>query len=1524
MRLMLFKSLMAACALSLAVPGLAATGNAGSGGIPGVQETLESGEFEITPDKRVYTEMFDDSSYGHVGMVSGYLTVDGSDVTANQFIRIQFENATEEDKATVIIRINEEVRKEMDSENGVWLTSEDYNFGTLSNNEGRCQIDYLISCSTEKTLSYSVGLYDSQDLESTPLYFWEGEICIMEKANYPGLKQIQIRLSGSLDDQYPFNIGVEANAFTGKAAMLRFDPSILEEGKDAFTITGEGVSKDENGYYICNIASLESKDYPFTLQATGNCKGELKVYLCDADGYEISERRITLNIPIPIYEGDKVALEQMAKDNPDSEDLQEFISSGNYLKDRSESGDSDYNVGVTWSQDDPSRVEYFRLTDYENKVTTLNLSPLTGLKNIYIDGTRLETLDLSTLTELSNLSLYNTTLTWKDVTLPSRNLGYIAGATLVTGEGMVPEGDGDFYALTGTMIDLSDYAKIGTVASTYLWWERDRTTNETNVVDMSLATDKDGNEIPGAFIFEGEPGKYYWCEISNTQYIDWKLRTQEIRADIDHSKYSQAEVDALKKLASENNHITDLQTFIDAEGWTLDNWNTDQFVVGTQWALNDEDQKYHLTHLRIEPNWQGESIHTLDISAFTELEYFECTQSLDVSELDLSQNTKLEELHIFSNSLKSLDASNCTKLRIFEWDNTGSNSEVQLSEINLSNCTELETFKIIEAPIETFDFSPFTKLRELSIGRCPNLAPSVLNDAPTSLQILSLSLSTQFQDYINNLPSNIISLDLNHTSYTLPPKSETLLTLGVSESTQEIDLANFPALEILDIGDSGTDVLKYSQIRNYRPDITYTGRSCYQIESTTSGWITSPWTAWLENGDTIDLSSEAFIKDQYNNDVETKYVWRSSGEDASKHFITIAPGVFILDSKKQQGDLLDNTSSYSCYILNPLFCDTIPYGSDDRYRGFYMSCATIQLQHKPKVFDPDDVAVLEKIVNDSNNGSLQEWWDSEAWKTGENSGFAQAVWNDENPSRLTELYLYYMYENFAESVDLRDLDRLEILSLASNNVSEVILPNEKGNLRSLMLPYTKVNSLIVSPYTALEYLDVTQTPLQALDLSNNTNLTELFLNYTAVEGIETTAVTENLVSYGLPSTATSIDLRKFPNLKHFNPSGTTMRFSDVKNPRQMEETYASTTYYTGTSDREGLSTYGSTLSFPDEMTVSGQPSSITWSALDGFDLTDISINASGNSYTIADDVPPRASISAQITNTMFRGWTLYIQTTVYTCDGDANLDRTVNVADITATTSYILGDIENMIDRFGDNEADVNYDDYINVADITGIVNIIQGKPVTKASTLRDAYQPTVLLELDDKGFLTMTSQVPVAGIQLELAGATAELPLLGEAAHLTQASTLNGDTLRTLGYSMDGKTIPAGKTVIMQLPAGVKLLKAAFSDAEATSLKAEGDILPTAIETIQTADQAEAVRNYPNPFSGSTTFSYTLKEPSTKVAIQIFSTSGAQVETLEGLPGNAGLNRYTTGIQLPGGIYYYRLLLDGKAAGEANTMMIK
>lgn len=186
----------------------------------------------------------------------------------------------------------------------------------------------------------------------------------------------------------------------------------------------------------------------------------------------------------------------------------------------------------------------------------------------------------------------------------------------------------------------------------------------------------------------------------------------------------------------------------------------------------------------------------------------------------------------------------------------------------------------------------------------------------------------------------------------------------------------------------------------------------------------------------------------------------------------------------------------------------------------------------------------------------------------------------------------------------------------------------------------------------------------------------------------------------------------------------------------------------------------------------------------------------------------------------------------------------------------------------------MNYNNNVEIADVIGIANIIRDEPITKASALRSEAEAPVQMELDADNFLTMNSQVPVAGIYLELVGAIDEIPLLGDAAKFMQASSLNGDTLRVIAYSLDGRTIPSGKSRIMRLPAGVTLVGASFSDAKANSLRSGGDAIVTSNAPIEAISRLEAVSNYPNPFRGSTTFSYQLEEPAQTVMIHVFSAS--------------------------------------------------
>ena len=102
---------------------------------------------------------------------------------------------------------------------------------------------------------------------------------------------------------------------------------------------------------------------------------------------------------------------------------------------------------------------------------------------------------------------------------------------------------------------------------------------------------------------------------------------------------------------------------MDSKGWERENWNSYQDVIRTDWST---DEVGRLTHLAIEFDWNSkDTISQLNLSAFTELKYLECERFMNIEKLDLSKNTKLEHLHVYSKNLESLDLSKCPELQYF-------------------------------------------------------------------------------------------------------------------------------------------------------------------------------------------------------------------------------------------------------------------------------------------------------------------------------------------------------------------------------------------------------------------------------------------------------------------------------------------------------------------------------------------------------------------------------------------------------------------------------------------------------------------------------------------------------------------------------------------------------------------------------------------------------------------------------------------------------------------------------------------
>ncbi len=164
--------------------------------------------------------------------------------------------------------------------------------------------------------------------------------------------------------------------------------------------------------------------------------------------------------------------------------------------------------------------------------------------------------------------------------------------------------------------------------------------------------------------------------------------------------------------------------------------------------------------------------------------------------------------------------------------------------------------------------------------------------------------------------------------------------------------------------------------------------------------------------------------------------------------------------------------------------------------------------------------------------------------------------------------------------------------------------------------------------------------------------------------------------------------------------------------------------------------------------------------------------------------------------------------------GDANGSGEVDVADVITTVNYAAGlDPKPFIFE----AADMNTDSQINVIDVVGIIyKILNPEGEAKMRT-----EATATFTVED-GVLYVESPVALAGVQVLVNSQEQESPSVLEALNgFEKASAwMTDEDCVFLAYNMAGKTLPAGKTAIMQI-GGSTLRDIRLSDAYGNNVTA-------------------------------------------------------------------------------------------------------
>lgn len=1357
-------------------------------------------------------------------------------------------------------------------------------------------------------INYTISLHTTMD-ENNPLATFTGSVEVVNPVEIiPSIKKIR----GEVNEDIRFSITLRGgDTFTNRENLVLriFNTNNSNDNSFGLTSTDEHQLNNESGWWIQVDNVAAETIYSFNIRANDIIKSELYFSLREKiegteEEIEIpNSLQIPVQIPYSVSEQDVKGLQAIANANS-SQELKDYVANKGWLTQGE--GSQDVAVYTRWNEKvSPAQLSSLSLNNLGEGLTAWSSDvSFDALQDLSIQNCDVASLDLTSLGNLSSLSIYNTKIsTYSDVKLPENPGLSVWGRMPTKAIGTPVQGQEEYLCeiQAGDTVDLSEYAAQDGVKFT--WYNNSH-------MEITLKSISEG-----VFILPSEIENYvtYSCEISTTKYPNWIYETKQIRLGRGPVNYNPDDIKLLKALATANPDCEELRMFVadTVQGWTESwpdsYWLDENRKVAVDW---NNETPARISKLRVR---SMKTVTSLDLSGFTELEYLDCVE-LNLTKLDLSKNTKLQSLY-------------------------ASGNYQTLSEVDLSKNTELRDLDLSSSHVlKNLDISNCRKLTYLDVSACYDLETDL---AGLPLVTLRMDNTSKLERYAVNPPSTIQSLYYTGTDYPALDLSKypSLVGYGVPKQVTELDITN---TNIRNMGVSGSG-LKYSTLK--AKDGIYVGGGTMMP---VPGFDLNVFDEYvIENGDTVDLSSEAVM-----GGIASVYTWvdNKSRTEVTDAFLPVKdrPGVFVANGKPGK--------NYFCIITNEKY--TGDGWTINSWSGWRLETYQIQIQTPPATYDTDEVAALKAIVDGCKSPSLKAWWNSEAWKNGYylDDWRFNAWWmldQETNTYHLSDLQLNSLQDTLT-TLDVSAFEGLTALSCESSGLTSLsvaenanlvvlscgyspelttlTLPEDKTHLEFLQCDgCTKLETLDVAGYTNLISLSVRSCKFESLELSQLSKLEYLWCNGMELD-VDVSSL-QKLRGYGVPRNVESFDMNTLDSLQTLDPTYSKLKFSTVK---LKEGKPWSGGYYSTSLPIEGFRSYasgvtrylvpaGKPIDLSSEMSIDGKASNVKWTAYDCETEAEKAMQVTGEGkFTISGRAKDR--FEAIITNEIFPGWEMSVCGEFYTRDGDANLDDKVDVRDISVTANWILGN-ENVLpySDFGWYEADVNVDDKIEIADITGIANLIMGKPVTKSNDLRSEFVPVVCLTAED-GFLCMETDIPVAGVQLSLTGMVKAEPLLGKAASFTQASYA-GDTLRMLAYSLKGETIPAGKTTLMRWPEGARLAGAAFSDAQARSLKVEtrGDIA-TSNEKIGLSSY-DRILNYPNPFRGTTTLVYQLDEPVDNAFIQVYALNGSLVDVVEGLGTQAGENRFVYSTRLTGGTYIYRLVTQKQGVttySKSNTFMIK
>ena len=480
-------------------------------------------------------------------------------------------------------------------------------------------------------------------------------------------------------------------------------------------------------------------------------------------------------------------------------------------------------------------------------------------------------------------------------------------------------------------------------------------------------------------------------------------------------------------------------------------------------SISDMTGVEKLTYLR-ELYCYGNTFTSLNVSALSYLTYLDCAPNSNLTSLNVSGCTNLEDLICYSTGITSLSLSDQSKLKRLLCYSTKLTSltvtnKSNLTELQCKNCTSLTTLTCYNNALTTLNVTGNTALKELRCYLNANLATITGLADCTALTYIDCEDCRITDLSACNSMSNLEQLYARNnklTGFTMTNKSKlTYLRLSGNTSMTTATITGNSKLATLHIRGC-TALTTLSCQSNALTTLDATSNSalkelrCYNNQFTTFSLLDCPALTLLYCSPNSNLSSISYLANCTA--LKTLYCYLSAITDLSAvNSLPNLEALYCYDTKISSLTLTNKTKLNTVEAHNNPNLTTAEINNNSQLSELQISGCT---------------ALTTLRCSDNNLTTL-------------------------NLSGNTALTTLKCYSNKLSSLDVSALTNLTRLECYSNQLTTLNV-NNNTKLQYLACSTNKLTSLNVSSKTAMSYLACNGNQLTSLNVQGCSALTELY------------------------------------------------------------------------------------------------------------------------------------------------------------------------------------------------------------------------------------------------------------------------------------------------------------------------------------------------------------------------------------------------------------------------------------------------